>query len=92
MMTMNVDIYTATKTLKLKAVPAKLKERNYNPCFDVVLVPDIKHPACPKVLVDALSLKTLVGPMMSGWEEIGLDKIRVMGRYEDQATYDRSSN
>lgn len=92
MNTIDVEIYTVTGALKLENVPAKFEERDYNPCYDVILVPDTDHPDCPKVLVDALSLKVLVGPMMNGWDVVGTDKFRVMGRYEDLTIYDRLSN
>lgn len=92
MNTISVEIYTATGSLKLENVPAKFEERSYNPCYDVVLVPDTEHPLCPKILVDALTLNALVGPMQNGWDELGTERFRSMGRYEDCVTYDRLSN
>ena len=72
-------------------LPATLRERNYNPCNDVVLVPDVAHPAFPSNVKNLLQSSELVGEMASGFivnpstEEV----IRKMGRYETLALYNR---
>ena len=81
-MTMTVQIVTGKRALSFTNVPAKFEERNYNPCYDTILVPDLDSPGCPETL--RKHAPDLVGPMMNEWVEVDGEKYRAMGRYEDQ--------
>lgn len=92
MITMTVEVLSDSGRQTWTDVPAMLEKRDYNPCYDEVLVPDLEHSFCPISLQLALCEYPFLGPMSNDRITVGATKYLAMGRYESQAIYDRVSN
>lgn len=87
-MTINVTIVGAKNAVSFTA-PAKFEERNYNPCYDTIIVPDFDSPDCPETLKRYAG--EIVGPMQSDKRVIDGTPYRVMGRFETAEAYEMYS-